>query len=863
MSAPVGILAGGGGLPLEAAEAICCSGRSVHVVGIAGEADPAITGLPHTWVDWGGVGAMLRAFRNADCTEIVIIGRVRRPDFAKVWPDAGFVFSLPLILRLMTGGDDRVLRGVVGFFERKGFTVRGVHEVAPALLAAAGPLAGPPPREAEWRNIDTGLALIEALGPADVGQAVVVAAGRPIAIEAAEGTDGMLRRVAELRRRGRSGAGGVLVKAAKPGQELRVDLPVIGPQTVELAAHSGLAGIAVVAGEVLLAERNVVRAAADRHGLFLFGAEPVAAGPRRGRDVAAERRARATLSRPRELGYVRCRARDRRDIRRGLAVVAGAAGFDAGAAVVVARGHVLAVESGEGSQAVVTRAGRLRQWGDGRFARRRGVLVLRSAADLSQSLMDQAAATGLAGIAFAEAPADRAEFTALVTGAGSSGIFKVGAVNGEGRGSRPNAESQAAPAQDGGHDTREGNPDGLAGGRSRQLRLFLVAGEHSGDALGAKLMAAINARHPDRVRFAGVGGDLMAGHGLVSPFPLSDVAIMGPLSILPRLPRILRRVYSTVDAAIAAEPDAVVIIDSPEFTHPIAKRIKKRKPAIPVIDYVSPQLWAWRPGRAKKMQSYVDHVLALFPFEPDALVRLGGPPCSYVGHPLIERWEWLLGLDPAPLAERLKLDPSRPVLVVLPGSRASEVSRLMQPFGEAIGLLRERGLLPEVVIPIVPHVRGQIEEALAGWQVPARLVDGDDDKFGAFKLARAALAASGTVTLELGLVGTPMVVAYRIDAIAARLRFLVKVPSVVLANLVLGENVFPEFIQEACVPEKLADAVAALLADTPERRRQLAGLARIPERLRLPAGSPSEAAADIVLRLAREGRSNPGLCRAD
>jgi len=182
----------------------------------------------------------------------------------------------------------------------------------------------------------------------------------------------------------------------------------------------------------------------------------------------------------------------------------------------------------------------------------------------------------------------------------------------------------------------------------------------------------------------------------------------------------------------------------------------------------------------------------------------------------------------------------------------------MQPFGEALTHLRQRGFLPEIVIPAVPHVRGQIEQALGAWHVPAHLVEGDEDKFRALKLARAALAASGTVTLELGLAGTPMVVAYRVDAIAGLLRFLVKVPSIVLANLVLGENVFPEFIQEACVPEKLADSLAALLADTPERRRQLAGLARIPEKLRLPAGSPSDAAADIVLRLAQEGRATPG-----
>ena len=857
MTAPIGILAGGGGLPLEAADAIRRSGRSVFVVGIAGEADPAITAWPHTWINWGGIGAMLRAFRNAHCAEIVIIGGVTRPDLAAVRPDAGFVLSLPLIFRLMTGGDDSVLRRVVKFFERKGFKVRGVHEVAPALLAAAGPLAGQTPGDAVRRDIDIGLGLIEALGPADVGQAVVVASGRPVAIEAAEGTDGMLRRVAQLRRGGQAGCGGVLVKAAKPGQELRVDLPTIGPQTVELVASAGLTGIAVVAGEVLLAQRRSVCDAANHHRLFLFGAEPSHMSPRRGRNLAADQRILAGLLHPCEFGRTRCRERDRRDVRRGLDVVRAAEAFGAGAAVVVARGHVLAVETGEGPEAVVARAGGLRQWGDARLPRRRGVLVLRTAADLSRSLVDRTLEAGLAGIACADGMANPARLAPLVAAGDRLGVCVLGLGNGEAPTERQDCLKRAATWQADNGAAQEGKAIAWTGTSSRCLRVFLVAGEQSGDALGAKLMAAIAARQPGRVVFSGVGGDLMTEQGLVSLFPLSDVAIMGPLSVLPHLPRILRRVYSTVDAAIAADPDAVVIIDSPEFTHPIAKRIRKRRPAIPIIDYVSPQLWAWRPGRAKKMRGYVDHILALLPFEPEALERLSGPPCSYVGHPLIERWEWVRELDPAPLTEQLKLDRSRPVLVVLPGSRTSEVSRLMQPFGEAVANLRQRGLRPEIVIPTVRHVRGQVEQALTAWQVRAHLVEGDDDKFRAFKLARAALAASGTVTLELGLVGTPMVVAYRVDAIAARLRFLVNVPSVVLTNLVLGKNLVPEFIQEACVPEKLAPAVAALLADTPERRRQVDGLAHIPQRLGLATGSPSEAAADIVLRLAHEGRTHP------
>ena len=394
---------------------------------------------------------------------------------------------------------------------------------------------------------------------------------------------------------------------------------------------------------------------------------------------------------------------------------------------------------------------------------------------------------------------------------------------------------------------------GPAAGRD-DLRIFLVAGEHSGDALGGKLMTALSAHCKGRIHFLGVGGEDMERAGLASQFPLADVAVMGILSILPRLPRIMSRVYRTVDSAVAAEPDAVVIIDAPEFTHPIAKRIRRRAPFIPIIDYVSPSVWAWRPGRARKMRPYVDHVMGLLPFEPAAHQRLGGPPCTYVGHPLIERLDWMHELDPAPLAERLQLDPGRLVLVVLPGSRTSEVTRLMQPFGEALELLHARRIRPQVIIPTVAHVRPLVERLAQSWTVQPHLVEGEEDKFRAFRLAHAALAASGTVTLQLALAGTPMVVAYKVDGIAAHMRFLLNVPSVVLANLVLEENAFPELLQEDCTPEKLADALEPLLRDSPERRAQLAALARIPHKMLLDGGTPSDAAADIVLDYAVHGR---------
>src|SRR5262245_60244058 len=392
----------------------------------------------------------------------------------------------------------------------------------------------------------------------------------------------------------------------------------------------------------------------------------------------------------------------------------------------------------------------------------------------------------------------------------------------------------------------------------QDLRLCIIAGEHSGDALGAKLMAAINARRRGRVRYVGVGGAHMAEQGLVSQFPLEEVAVMGPGAILARLPKLLARVYTTAAAAVAAEPDALVIIDSPEFTHPIAKRVRRRRPAIPIIDYVSPSVWAWRPGRARKMRGYVDHVLALLPFEPDAHARLGGPPCTYVGHPLIERMDWIAALDTAPPAKRLALPADTQLVVVLPGSRGSAVARLMQPFGEALAKLRDEGRKFEVVIPVVEAQRSLIERYLPGWPKKPLLVSGEEDKFRAFKLARAALGASGTVTLELALAGTPMVVAYKVGApTAAIVRGLIAAPSVVLTNLVLDERAVPELLQEDCTPGNIASALAPLLDESSARTRQLSALARVPPRMRLPQGTPSEAAADVVLYYAEKGRGWP------
>ena len=378
-------------------------------------------------------------------------------------------------------------------------------------------------------------------------------------------------------------------------------------------------------------------------------------------------------------------------------------------------------------------------------------------------------------------------------------------------------------------------------------KIFIVAGEHSGDALGGPLMAALKKRYDGELSFQGVGGDAMEREGLRSLFPLSEIAVMGPIDIAKSYMRIRKRAFEVIDAAIEAKPDIMVIIDSPEFTHPIAKRVRKVYPDLPVINYVSPSVWAWRSGRAKKMKPYVDHVLALLPFEPEAHERLGGPKCTYVGHPMIEKKEWMQTRDVSGLVSRLGIDASKPVLVVLPGSRPNEVKRLMEPFGKTVKMVQDQIGDIEVIIPVVKSVEGLVIEHLSTWPFRPHLVYGDDDKFAAFATGHAALAASGTVTLELALAGMPMVVGYKADWLIAMIKSMINVQSIVLANLILKENVFPEHLQEECTAENMARDLIPLMTDTDEWRAQQAGLSKIADLMYLKQGTPSDAAAKVVL----------------
>jgi len=384
---------------------------------------------------------------------------------------------------------------------------------------------------------------------------------------------------------------------------------------------------------------------------------------------------------------------------------------------------------------------------------------------------------------------------------------------------------------------------------TRPWKLFLVAAEESGDVLGAALVSALRELRPD-ISFAGVGGRHMAANGLASLFPVEELTILGIGAIVPKLPVILRRIRETADAVAAAKPDALIIIDSPDFTHRVARRVRKLAPDIPIINYAPPSVWAWRPWRARAMRRYVDEVLAILPFEPAAFAELNGPHCSYVGHPLAED---VGALRPGASDKRRNDDP--PVLLVLPGSRRSEIHRLAGIFGATIARVAERSGPIELVLPTLPHILEQVTAATAKWPVRPRIVVGVEEKHAAFRAARAALAASGTVTLELGLAQVPMVAAYRVVPWEGLLfRLLTRLKTVILANLVLGENVVPEFLQRDCTPDRLAAALVPLLRDTPERRRQLEAFARLERIMDLSAEPPSVRAARAVLAVI-EGKS--------
>ena len=344
-------------------------------------------------------------------------------------------------------------------------------------------------------------------------------------------------------------------------------------------------------------------------------------------------------------------------------------------------------------------------------------------------------------------------------------------------------------------------------------KIFFVIGEESGDALGADLLAALNKKAKNsgiEINAVGLAGPAMEALGVKSLFDISEIAVMGITAVLGRLLTIIRRILNTIAAIERERPDIIVLIDSPDFTHAVAKRVRKKLPDIPIINYVCPSVWAWRQGRARKMTAYIDHVLALLSFEPEILKKLGGPNATYVGHKLAQELKDI-SIGDRPLA----FDDAAselPLLLVLPGSRKGEVESLLDIFGDTVALMRKRGLEFECVIPAVDHLADNIRHKTRSWPIKPEIVTGLDAKKDAFAKATAALAASGTVSLELALAGIPMVLSYKLDAIIRPFGFMLKIWSAALPNLIADYVVVPEEFNHTVTPDRLVRQLERLLA---------------------------------------------------
>lgn len=381
--------------------------------------------------------------------------------------------------------------------------------------------------------------------------------------------------------------------------------------------------------------------------------------------------------------------------------------------------------------------------------------------------------------------------------------------------------------------------------------IYLMAGEASGDVLGAGLMRSLRTITGGQVRFSGLGGDAMAAEGLDSLFPISEMAVMGLVEILPKAPSLLRRVTQTAEDAWRRQPVAVVSIDSKAFTMRVQKRLYRRRERAggsgpKLIHWVPPTVWAWRPGRAKVIARHLDHLMTLFPFEPPYF-EVHGLATTFVGHPAAGQPAG----NGAAFRGRFRLPKGAPVLGVMPGSRPGEVKRLLPVFRDVVARLAGRYQSLQVVIPTVPLVAEAVREETRNWRAPVTVVHDPRYKYDAFAACTVALAASGTVTLELTLAGVPTVVAYRVNALSAAIaRRLIDPDAIVLTNKLLGRRVIPQFIQDECTADRLTVAVERLF-DDPRARAEQGAASEAVRRLLVAGGEPApDRAARTVLQVA-------------
>jgi lipid-A-disaccharide synthase len=387
--------------------------------------------------------------------------------------------------------------------------------------------------------------------------------------------------------------------------------------------------------------------------------------------------------------------------------------------------------------------------------------------------------------------------------------------------------------------------------------LFVLAGEPSGDMLGGRLMAALQARAGGELRFVGVGGPRMADHGLASLFPMDELSLMGFAEVVPHLPRLVRRMREMVAAIERERPALVLTIDSPGFSLRLQRRLAGR--GLLRVQYVAPQVWAWHESRARRLARDLDHLLALLPFEP-AFFEKWGVPCSFVGHPIVE--EAGQRGDGAAFRAAFAIPPEAPLLCLLPGSRTSELARHLPVLEGTVERLAARFPGLRLALPTLPAIAPLVRAQTAGWRLPVAVVEDRDQRFDAYAASRLAIAASGTVALELALAGLPAITIYRTGTLTAWLaRRLIRVPHVNIVNLILQRAAVPELLQEACAPEPIATLAERLMSDEALRARQQADLAAAVAQLAAPGGeAPSVAAAHKVLELLRRAGqpSGPG-----
>lgn len=382
--------------------------------------------------------------------------------------------------------------------------------------------------------------------------------------------------------------------------------------------------------------------------------------------------------------------------------------------------------------------------------------------------------------------------------------------------------------------------------KTETLRVYIIAGEPSGDLLGGRLMAALSEITDRKAQYIGVGGPEMASQGLSSLFPMTDLSVMGIAEVLPKIPKLLGRISEVVKDVINQKPDVVITIDAPDFSFRVAKRLKGKN--VPLVHYVAPTVWAWRPGRAAKISKFLDHLLCVLPFEP-LYFKKEGLTATFIGHSVIETAA--TRADGNKFRKAQNITPGTPVLAVLPGSRTGEITRHLPIFKETVLKLQSKIPNLEIISVTTGHVAQAIRSELAGWPIKSVVIDTSLDKYDAMAAANVALAASGTVTLELAVVGTPSVVAYKVNALTAFIgKYLVTAKYAGLINILLDQEIMPECLIENCKADILAPEILNLLQNIKAQENQKDSFKTALKMLTPTGGqSPSQKAAKTILEV--------------